>query len=263
MTVRTRAQLNSDADTNLNDNSAGEISAQDVRDRVKDLADSAILSEDGPVINTRQVISGAGLTGGGDLSADRTLAVGAGAGISVSADAVAADIGKQTIWVPASAMVANTTNGAAPGTVESSTNDVMWKTLDFDTTTQEYAQFSVAMPKSWDEGTVTFIPYWSHPSTTTNFGVVWGLAGIAFGNSDAWDAAFGTAQTSTDTGGTTDDVFIGPESSAITIGGSPAESDIVLFRVTRVVANGSDTMAVDARLIGVKVLYTINALKDD
>ncbi len=30
---------------------------------------------DGAVINTRQVISGAGLTGGGDLSADRTLAM--------------------------------------------------------------------------------------------------------------------------------------------------------------------------------------------
>jgi hypothetical protein len=38
------------------------------------------------VAPTRQVISGAGLTGGGDLSADRTLAVGAGTGIQVNAD---------------------------------------------------------------------------------------------------------------------------------------------------------------------------------
>lgn len=43
------------------------------------------------VPNTRQVISGAGLTGGGDLSADRTLAVGAGTGITVNADDVALD----------------------------------------------------------------------------------------------------------------------------------------------------------------------------
>lgn len=41
----------------------------------------------------RQVISGGGLTGGGDLSADRTLAVGAGTGIIVAVDAVAADFG--------------------------------------------------------------------------------------------------------------------------------------------------------------------------
>jgi hypothetical protein len=43
------------------------------------------------VPNTRQVISGAGLTGGGDLSVDRTLAVGAGTGITVNADDVALD----------------------------------------------------------------------------------------------------------------------------------------------------------------------------
>ena len=43
------------------------------------------------VPNTRQIISGAGLTGGGDLSADRTLAVGAGTGITVNADDVALD----------------------------------------------------------------------------------------------------------------------------------------------------------------------------
>ncbi len=41
------------------------------------------------VRTSRQIVSGAGLTGGGNLSADRTLAVGAGAGITVNADDVA------------------------------------------------------------------------------------------------------------------------------------------------------------------------------
>lgn len=41
--------------------------------------------------SSRQIISGGGLTGGGDLSADRTLAVGAGTGIVVNADDVAID----------------------------------------------------------------------------------------------------------------------------------------------------------------------------
>lgn len=40
---------------------------------------------------SRLITSGGGLTGGGDLSADRTLAVGAGTGIIVNADDVAAD----------------------------------------------------------------------------------------------------------------------------------------------------------------------------
>lgn len=45
---------------------------------------------EGTVIETRNINAGNGLTGGGSLSADRTLHVGAGNGISVAADSVAA-----------------------------------------------------------------------------------------------------------------------------------------------------------------------------
>lgn len=168
----------------------------------------------------------------------------------------------QSIWVPASAMVSRTTNGAAAGLTETSTQNIMISTLDFDTTTQEFAQFSIRMPKSWNEGTVTFIPVWSHPSTTTNFGVVWAVQAIALSDGDALDTAFGTEQTSTDTGGTTDDIYQGPESSAITVGGTPAEGDYVIFQVKRNPADGSDTLAVDARLHGVIILYTVNTATD-
>lgn len=83
--------------------------AQEVLDSL-DLADSAaqpgdnisIFTNDVPYLvaadianlvpNSRQIISGGGLTGGGDLSADRTLAVGAGTGITVNADDVAVNI---------------------------------------------------------------------------------------------------------------------------------------------------------------------------
>lgn len=52
---------------------------------------------DAKVATTRQVISGGGLTGGGDLSADRTLAVGAGTGITVNADDIAVNYGTTSI----------------------------------------------------------------------------------------------------------------------------------------------------------------------
>ena len=170
--------------------------------------------------------------------------------------------GKQTIWIPAVAMIARTTNGAESGSAEMATNKQMFKTLDFDTSTQEFAQFAIHMPKSWDEGTVTFQPVWSHAATATNFGVVWALEALALSDDDAGDASFGTAQTSTDTGGTTNDIYIGPESSEITIGGSPAENDYVIFQVKRVPSNGSDTMAIDARLHGIKLFITTNAATD-
>lgn len=171
-------------------------------------------------------------------------------------------LGRQTVWVPAGAMVADTTNGPASATLQPSSHGVIFPTLNFDATTAEYAQFQVRMPKGWDEGTVAFVPVWSHAATATNFGVVWKVDAVACSDDDAGDASFGTGQTSTDTGGTTNDVYMGPESAAITVGGTPAAEDLVTFRVYRVPSDGSDTMAIDARLHGVTLYYTIDAAND-
>lgn len=170
-------------------------------------------------------------------------------------------VGKQTIWVPASAMISRTTNGAASGTTESTTNKVMNKSLDFDTTTQEFAQFTVAFPKGWNEGTVTFVPYWTAASGSG--GVVWGLAGLALSDDDAIDTAFGTVQTSTDTLIAALDVHVGPESAAITIAGTPAVGDLCWFQINRTVSDASDTLGVDAKLLGLKLIYTIDSTVDD
>lgn len=169
---------------------------------------------------------------------------------------------KNTVWVPAIAMTSRTTNGPAAGSVEMTTNKQMLKTLDFDTSTQEFAQFSILMPKGWNESTITFRVIWSHASTTTNFGVAWALEAVAFSDDDAIDTAFGTAVQVTDTGGTTNDQYLTAESSALTIGGTPAEMDIVYFQIKRVPADAADTMAIDARLHGVHVYYTTAALDD-
>ena len=178
---------------------------------------------------------------------------------SVSSTIKAAGI--EAIWVPASAMTARTTNGAATGTTEMTTNKNMITSYDFDATTAEYVQFEIGMPKSWNTGNVSFQPVWSHAATVTNFGVVWECAAIATSNDDALDVAFGTAQTSTDTGGTTNDRYIGPESAGISVG-TGATGDVVQFQLNRAPANGSDTMAIDARLHGTWIFYTTNAAND-
>jgi len=197
-------------------------------------------------------------------STDVALADG-GTGSSTAAGALAnltaAGQGKQTIFVPASAMTPRTTNGAAVGSVESTTNKVMSRSLDFDATTQEFAQFSVWFPKSWNLGTVTFQPVFSQLTTAAG-GVVFGLAGLALSDADDIDAAFGTPQTSTKTAGTLGKYYIGPESSAITVAGTPTAGDVVVFQINRTVADGSDTLAQDARLHGVRLFYTTNAATD-
>jgi len=55
------------------------------------LAEAGIQAAGSYVPTSRNLTAGNGLTGGGDLSADRTFHVGAGTGISVAADAVAVD----------------------------------------------------------------------------------------------------------------------------------------------------------------------------
>jgi hypothetical protein len=196
-----------------------------------------------------------------DATADYVATQDASAGIAKKVLLQHIGVGKQTIWVPAAAMLGRTTNGAASGTTESTTNKLMSKTLDFDTGTQEFAQFTVAFPKGWNEGTVTFIPYWTAASGSG--GVVWGLAGVALSDDDAIDTAFGTAQTSTDTLITALDVHVGPESAAITIAGTPAVGDMCWFQINRTVSDGSDTLGVDAKLLGVKLIYTIDSTVDD
>lgn len=170
--------------------------------------------------------------------------------------------GRQTLWIPAGAMTVRTTNGPGVGSVETTTNKVMISTLDFDASTIEYAQFKIRMPKGWDEGTISAEFVWSHAATATNFGVVWAIQAVTLSNDDAQDAAFGTAQTAIDTGGTTNDLYRSPETSAVTIAGTPAEEDVVVFQVYRDASNGSDTMTIDARLEGVCIFYTTNAVND-
>lgn len=194
-----------------------------------------------------------------DATADYTITRDASTGLPKKALLQHVGVGKQTVWIPAAAMTARTTNGAASGTTESTTNKVMNKTLDFDTTTQEYAQFTIAFPKGWNEGTVTFVPYWTAASGSGT--VVWTLAGVSLSNDDAIDTAFGTAQSSSDTLITAVDIHEGPESSAITIAGTPAAGDITYFQVSRDV--GTDTLGVDAKLIGIKLIYTIDSNVDD
>jgi hypothetical protein len=190
---------------------------------------------------------------GARLSVTRFAGVGA-----TGATGPAATQGRHSIYVSAGAMLPSALGGCQPlSNIASAASQPDIMSLNFDATTQEYAQFSIRMPKSWDEGTLTFVPVWSHAATTTNFGVVWDLQAVAISNDDTIAVAYGTAVTSTDTGGTTNDLYIGPESSAMTVAGTPQAEDVVHFRISRVTGNGSDTMAIDARLHGVTIyLYT-------
>jgi len=185
-----------------------------------------------------------------------------GTGVLKSATAAVKIAGLETMWVPAAAMYGATTNGADAQQVETTAGRPDMKVLDFDASTVESAQFSVAFPKSWNEGTVTFQVYWT-PSSTNTGNCLFLLQGVAVGDGDTIDIAYGTEQTITDAGiGTVEDQQVSAVSSAVTIAGSPAVDQQTYFRLQRNASNGGDTFTGDARVLGIKIFFTTDAAND-
>jgi hypothetical protein len=169
--------------------------------------------------------------------------------------------GKETMWVPASAMYGATTNGADAQQVETTATRPDMKVLDFDASTAEYAQFSVAFPKSWNAGTVTYQVYWT-PSSTNTGDCIFGVQGVSCGDSDTIDVAFGTAVEVTDAGiGTVEDQQITSESGAVTISNA-GDGEQTYFQLYRDAADGSDTFTGDARVLGIRLFFTTDLAND-
>lgn len=129
--------------------------------------------------------------------------------------------------------------------------------LAFDASTIEYAWANVPMPVNYNGGTITARFYWSHPATTTNFDVVWGIAATSMTNAEALNASLGTAVTTTDTGGTEATLYVSDVTSAVTVGGTPDDYHLLHFDVYRKADDAADTLAVDAYLHGVLITYGI------
>ena len=175
---------------------------------------------------------------------------------------VAKTAGKESIYVPAAAMYPSTTNPCSDITqVETTALRPDLKVLDFADGADDFAQFSVAFPKSWNEGTVTFQPFWTVTGTNTGT-VAWQLAAVAITNDESINTAFGTqvATTALAFSGTSNDLMVSAESGAVTIAGSPAANDMCFFQINRDVS--ADTQSGAARLLGIKLFFTTDAAND-
>jgi len=204
------------------------------------------------------------------ISDSNTLDIAGGTGIdtvvgstdtvTVSVDSTIKKVGKETIWVPAVAMYGNTTNGAEAGQTELS-NGPELKTLDFDKDSDEFAQFAIAFPKSWNEGTVTFQAFFTAASTNTGT-TAFVLNAVALADNGDLNTAFGTAvgPTAKAMSGTSNDLAVTAESGAVTIAGSPSVDEYVFFQIMRDVS--ADSLTADAKLLGIKLFFTTDAAND-
>tara|TARA_R110001599_G_scaffold72094_1_gene200466 strand:- start:35 stop:1264 length:1230 start_codon:yes stop_codon:yes gene_type:complete len=226
----------------------------------------ALLTATGSAVNEftlANAASGAGptLSATGETNVDINLNP-KGSGTLKSATAAVKIAGTETMWVPSSAMYATTTNPAEAAQVETTALRPDMKVFDFAADADDFVQFSVAMPKSWNLGTVTYQVFWT-PSTTNTGNCIFGLQGVACGDSDTIDIAFGTAIDVTDAGiGTIEDQQVSAVSSAVTIAGSPADDQQTYFQLYRDANAGGDTFTGVARVLGIKIFYTTDAAND-
>jgi len=184
-----------------------------------------------------------------------------GTGVLKSGTAAVKIAGKESIWVPAQAMYPNSTSGCADLAQVELSNGPEIKTLDFDKDSDEFAQFAVAFPKSWNESTVTFQAFFTADSTNTGT-TSWALNGVAIADDDSINTAFGTAvaPTAKAMSGTANDLAVTAESGAVTIAGSPSTDEEVFFQIQRDVSE--DTLTADAKLLGIKIFFTTDAAND-
>jgi len=171
-----------------------------------------------------------------------------------------ATVGLQTIWVPAAAMRPTDASGCESITsVATSANQPDMISLDFKVAADSFAQFQVAFPKSWNEGTITFQVYWCSTATDTD-NVNWTLQGVSVPDNSTIDVAYGTAIDVDDPNqGAAEEMLVSPVSSALTIAGAAVDT-VTFFRIGRDVSEG--TAAEDARLLGVKLFFTTDAEND-
>ena len=233
------------------------------------LADNSVTSDkfaDGAITSAKiadGAITSNKLAAGAATIADDTVTSAKIADGAVTSAKVSSDIkvaGLETIYVPAAAMYPNSTAGCADLEQVELSNGPELKCLDFDASSDENAQFTVAFPKSWNEGTVTFQAFFTVTGTNTGT-VAWGLSGVSFADNASMNTAFGTnAVTAAKAhSGTSNDMNVTAVSGAVTIAGAAVDTQ-TYFQVMRDVS--ADTQTGDARLLGIKLFFTTDASND-
>ena len=198
--------------------------------------------------------------------ADNAIGTAAIADDAVTSAKVANDIkvaGKETIWVPAAAMYPETTNGCADLEQVELSNGPELKCLDFAADADDHAQFTIAFPKSWNEGTVTFQAFFTVTGTNTGT-VAWALKGRGWEDNEDLNIAFvdSTNYIATTTkahSGTSNDLNVTAESSAFYTYSGDVDS-LIIFQLSRDVSADSQSGA--ARLLGIKLFFTTDAAND-
>lgn len=125
--------------------------------------------------------------------------------------------------------------------------------LAFDATSPESAQFTVAIPDTWDLGEISAEIHWCHASGATAFGVVWKIFAVFLADGSPILTAPNDASV-TDVGGEANTLYVANR-LAIDPAGDKALGGHVGIIIQRDAGAAGDTLDVDARLIGIRLFF--------
>jgi hypothetical protein len=159
---------------------------------------------------------------------------------------------RRTVYINAGAMIPRATTGAAIGTFETASNKIMLDTVDFDSSTEEYAGFWWTPPSAWDAAAITLKFHWTAGSGSGT--VKWDVIPYCYIDGSAIDATATEQSAGADTFLAANVMHITSTTPAITVGGMPIANRPIYFQIARDTA--TDTLNADARLLGLTIEYT-------
>lgn len=176
-----------------------------------------------------------------------------------------------TIYVPASSMTPKTSNGTTAGVITIGTNNTpaphtapsAYDTQSFaggSSASDKTAEFSVAMPDSWDAGTVKVKVLWTALSGSAGAGVRFSLSASCYSDDSSLATYSPTSVNVDDSLLAVNDLHKTSASPQITVSGATA-GGLVHFRISRDADYnaGSGILSSDVHVIGAVIQYSRSA----
>lgn len=172
-------------------------------------------------------------------------------------------VGKQAIYVDALGIVPDVSFPCdSPTAITMTAGNPLLTGLGFSGTIDQAAQWKIVLPKQWNGGTIKYRVRWTSPTAGAG-DVNFLFKAAAHSDGDSIESAWGTAVGVVDTFQSAKVLHTSPMSSDVTIGGSPADGDSIVFYLSRFATGASDTKAEKVYVIGVEIFINLDTVNDD
>lgn len=156
-------------------------------------------------------------------------------------------------FFPASLWIPRTTNGCGVDSRELSNNN--YDELLFDASTVEYAQLLMLPPSNFNTLNARF--YWTASSSSGGplSAVTWGMQARLLSDNNPLSSTMGVMLTTSDVLLRVNHMHVSTATPTITSAGTVGANTPILLQISRETLAPTDDLGVDARLLGVEVVF--------